>query len=70
MTQIEITGAETLKSIIEYRELHPDATWEQLVQIQSDAAVAYRRQFLSGTAMGASFSVADEVIKSIGRNDG
>jgi hypothetical protein len=70
MAQIEIAEAETLKSIVSYREVYPDANLGELVKIQSDAMKEYRRVSLSGVAMGASFSVADEVAKSIGRNDG
>jgi len=69
MAEIGTTEVETLKSINGFREIYPDATLEQLVKIQSDAQVAYRREFLSDLAMGASFSVADEVAKSIGRNE-
>jgi hypothetical protein len=63
-----VENVQVAKSIIEYREIYPDATFVELVKTQSDALVAYRREFLSGIAMGASFSVADEVAKSIGRN--
>jgi hypothetical protein len=69
MTIIENTEAETSRSISGYREMFPDATLDQLVQIQSDAMRDYRRALVSGVAMGASFSVADEVAKSIGRNE-
>jgi hypothetical protein len=69
MTQIETGEAQTQGSIVGYRAIFPDATLDQLIKIQSDAMVAYRREFLGGTALGASFSVADEVVKSIGRND-
>jgi hypothetical protein len=70
MTQNTISEFETPKSIVDYREMYPDATREQLVKVQSDALAEFRREALSGIAMGASFSVADEVVKSIGRNNG
>jgi hypothetical protein len=70
MTHTITTEAETLKSINGYREMFPDATREELVQIQSDAMKDYRRVLLSDVAMGASFSIAYEVAKSVGRNDG
>lgn len=70
MTQITITEVDTPKSINGYREMYPAATLEQLVEIQSDAMATYRKEFLSGIAMGASVSIADEVVKSIGRNNG
>jgi hypothetical protein len=68
MSQIEINGLERGQSINAYREIYPDATLGELVKIQSDAMKEYRRVSLSGVAMGASFSVADEVAKSMARN--
>lgn len=69
MTQNRTTELDSLRSINGYREIYPDATREQLVQIQSEALKDYRREQLSAVAIGASFSAAEEVIKSVGRND-